>query len=193
MNFTIECIIYGYLQWGLKLGIKNLLVFPLGKFKSTDIEVDQIPESPSGSYWIIFFNFSEFSLCYELFKCPTWIIECPTDTGTFQGQKGPLQSLSLIYFLMQFIVTPLSSHRSYQSFPLCSHTNAQQILLHTPVPWFPGNHIWPQMRCSLPISFGFLFHVTEHDSLLIPYFLNPESHTCFPSLTNSSDSEVTVD
>lgn len=54
VNFTIEYIIDDCLQWGLKLRIKNLLVFSLGKFKSSDIEVDQIPESLADLYWKFF-------------------------------------------------------------------------------------------------------------------------------------------
>lgn len=67
MNFTIEYIIDGFLQWGLKIRIKKLLVFSLGKFKSSDIE-DQIPESIADLYRFFFYNCSEFALRYELFK-----------------------------------------------------------------------------------------------------------------------------
>lgn len=143
MNFTIECIIDDYLQWGLKLGTKKLISISIRKVQEYRHRGRQNPRVPSRLILIFFFfSFSEFSLCYELFKCPTWIIECPTDTGTtFEGQKGPLQSLSLIYLVMHVIVIPLSSHWSYQSFPLCPHTNAQHILLHTAIPQFPGNYI----------------------------------------------------
>lgn len=67
VNFTIEYIIDGFLQWGLKIRIKKLLVFSLGKFKSSDIE-DQIPESIADLYRFFFYNCSEFALRYELFK-----------------------------------------------------------------------------------------------------------------------------
>lgn len=106
VNFTIEYIIDGFLQWGLKIRIKKLLVFSLGKFKSSDIE-DQIPESTADLYRFFFRNCSEFALRYELFKWNS------SKTKTFQGQKRSLQSFNLFCFVMQITVIPLSSHWSF--------------------------------------------------------------------------------
>lgn len=153
LNFTIEYVIDDCLQWGMKFRIKHLLDFALGKFKSSDIEEDQIPKSLAGMYWKFFCNCSEFSLCYELFK---W--NPSTDTSTkFQGQKRPLQSFNLIYFVMQLTVTPLSSHWSFQlahwyalnsrSVPYLPCPNAQHILMPTAMPGFT---VSSQMRCFLP-------------------------------------------
>lgn len=105
VNFTIEYIIDDFLQWGLKLRIKKLLVFSLGKFKSSDIE-DQIPESTAGLYW--FFS----TIVQNLLTVMNYLNETLPQTKKFQGQKRPLQSFTLICFVMQITVIPLSSNWS---------------------------------------------------------------------------------
>lgn len=70
---------------------------------------------------------------------------------------------------MRFIVTPLSSRWSYQSFPLCPHTNAQRILFHTAIHNFQGityNLRWDVLYQS-PFDFSFmLLNVIACSSLL---------------------------
>jgi len=173
----------------LKLRIKNLLVFSLENFKSSDIEEDQIPESVAGFYWNFFCNCSEFSISYKLFK---WNPSTDTDTK-FQGQKRPLQSFNLIRFVMQITVTALSSHWSFQlghwyalnSRPLqyLPCPNAQHILMPAAMLWFT---VSSQMRRFLPTCYFTLWDLFSCYLTL----LNPALHLYFPNQTSLSVSEA---
>lgn len=145
----------------MKLRIKKLLVFSLGKFKSSDIE-DQIPESTAGLYRFFFSAISEFAVRYELFK------QNPSTDKKKKKNSRPEETTSTIqpdqlcnadhsHPFPFSLVYPFRLWCALNSCPLqyLPCPNAQHILIPTATPKFTGSS---DMRCFLPTGFFTLWN-----------------------------------
>lgn len=182
VNFTIEYIIDDFLQWGLKLRIKKLLVFSLGKFKSSDIE-DQIPESTAGLYWFFFCSCSEFAHRYELFK---W------NPSTDKKISRPEETIAIIHpdllcnadHSHPFIFSLVFPFRFWCALNSCllqylPCLSAQHILIATAKisddPWFTGSS---EMRCLLLTGYFTLWNIFYTSQTCFAPLFSPVRQLC---------------
>lgn len=78
MNFTIECIIDDYLQWGLKLGTKKLISISIRKVQEYRHRGRQNPRVPSRLILIFFFSvFQNFLFAMNYLNVPHELLSVP--------------------------------------------------------------------------------------------------------------------